>query len=100
MREVSSAVPDDTDRDLVIEVRDAWKDPALTAELSEALDARPDAVVVDVGWPAPPTVSVRGYVATHGTGALAATLVAAVLAGRDPVDAARSLIRRTQQETP
>ena len=100
VREVSSAVPDDTDRDLVIEVRDAWKDPALTAELSEALDARPDAVVVDVGWPAPPTVSVRGYVATHGTGALAATLVAAVLAGRDPVDAARSLIRRTQQETP
>ena len=98
VREVAAAPPPDG-RDLVVEVRDAWKDPELWARLAAAVACRPDAVVVDLGWPVDLGASVRGRIATHGTGALAATLAACVVAGRDPVEAARTLIDHRLQET-
>jgi len=97
VHEVSS-VPARDGRGLVIEVRDAWKDPALADALAGALAARPDAIVVDVGWPTPLDLPVRGYLATHGTGALAATVAAQLIAGGDAVAAAASLIHTSQLE--
>lgn len=79
-------------RRLVIEVRDAWKDDRLRAMLDDALARRPDAVVVDVGWPTDLGSSAAGQVRTYGTGALSATLAACLLAGVEPVAVVRPLI--------
>ncbi len=98
VHEVTTA-PARDGRELIIEVRDVWKVPELVARLAAALAQRPDAVVVDVGWPVELDIPVRRRVATNGTGALAATLAACVLTGRDPVAAADALIAQTVRET-
>ncbi len=80
---------------LLIEVRDAWKDPALLTALAGAVSARPDAVVVDVGWPTELPGPVRGRIRSYGTGSLSATVAACAVTGSDPVRAARTLLTRT-----
>ncbi|WP_307729858.1 glycoside hydrolase family 3 protein [Acrocarpospora macrocephala] len=54
----------DRERPLVIVVRDAARHGWIQELLGEALRARPDAVVVEMGLPGPPAGAV--YVATHG----------------------------------
>jgi beta-N-acetylhexosaminidase len=76
-------VPDASGRDLVIEVRDVWKTPALMQVLADAAWTRPDAVIVDVGWPTPALPDVRGCITTHGSGDLASLLAACRLTDRD-----------------
>ncbi|MEI6506640.1 MAG: glycoside hydrolase family 3 N-terminal domain-containing protein [Planctomycetota bacterium] len=73
-----------SDRDLVIEVRDAWTSADLLRSLSEVARARPDAVIVDVGTPTPDLPKCRGSLMTHGIGNLSMTLAACRLTGRDP----------------
>jgi len=85
-REVAT-VPEASCRALVIEVRDAWKSPDLMATLDEAAARRPDAVIVDAGWPSPALPPTRGSITTHGSGNLASLLAAHRLAGTDPHDA-------------
>jgi beta-N-acetylhexosaminidase len=99
VREIEG-MPQGTDRDLVVEVRDAWKQPALVARLDAVCAVRPDAVVVDMGWPMPTMPSTRGSLTTHGTGDLIGAVAAAVLAASDPRRSARSVLAATRLEHP
>jgi len=92
------AVPADRDRDLVIEVRDAWKRSDLVLLLADAARARPDAVIVDAGWPMPDLPPCRGSIATHGTGSLSSALAACRLTGRDPRPLALSILTTARGE--
>jgi beta-N-acetylhexosaminidase len=85
-------------RALVIEVRDAWKDPDLQDRLAGLLASRRDAVVVDVGWPQPVDDRAAGWVATRGTGRLSSALAACLLTGRDPEPAALAVLRAARVE--
>lgn len=73
-----------SDRDLVIEVRDAWRSNELLQRLLDAARARPDAVIVDIGVPTPGPPPSRGHLTTHGCGNLALALAACRLTERDP----------------
>ena len=73
-----------SDRDLVIEVRDAWRSNELLESLLDAACARPDAVIVDIGVPTPGPPPSRGHLTTHGCGNLALALAACRLTERDP----------------
>lgn len=72
-----------SDRDLVIEVRDAWRSADLLQLLADAARARPDAVIVDVGMPTPDLPTCRGILTTHGVSNLSMALAACHLTGRD-----------------
>jgi beta-N-acetylhexosaminidase len=85
-------------RELVVEVRDVWKSPRLMYELAELVAHRPDAVVVDVGWPAAPLPEARGWITTRGTGRLSSALAACVLGGTDPAAAALSILMTAHLE--
>jgi len=83
---------------LVVEVRDAWKRAELMSALLDVLRRRPDAVLLDVGWPTPVDLPVRGRICTHGTGSLAAAVATGLITGRDPSAAAQVLLRNTFDE--
>jgi beta-N-acetylhexosaminidase len=88
------------DRELVVEVRDVWKSPRLMYQLAELVTNRPDAVIVDVGWPAAPLPEARGWITTRGTGRLSSALAACVLGGTDPVATALSILSTAHLENP
>jgi beta-N-acetylhexosaminidase len=96
-REVE-VVPAATGRDLVIEIRDAWKSTELTELLQETARRRPDAVIVDAGWPSPELPPVRGSITTHGSGNLASLLAACQLADVNPYDYVRSALTTLDRE--
>jgi beta-N-acetylhexosaminidase len=95
-----SGLPSDDSRDLVLEVRDAWRVASLTNLLDSAVARRPDAVVVDMGWPTPGLSSCRGSVSTHGAGDLASALAACALTGTDPYHLATTILATTRLEFP
>jgi beta-N-acetylhexosaminidase len=95
---IVAAAPQTADRDLVIEVRDAWKRPELILALDEATRLRPDAVIVDFGWPARVLPVSRGSITTHGTGNLSSALAACQLAGRDARELALSILTDARLE--
>jgi beta-N-acetylhexosaminidase len=80
---VASALVAAADRSLVVVVRDAHRRPAQAAALATLAAARPDAVVVDMGWPGNPTdrPAVATWITTHGASRASGEAVARVLAG-------------------
>jgi beta-N-acetylhexosaminidase len=65
-RAVDTALSAARHRPLVVVVRDPHRRPAQAAALGALLAARPDAVVVDMGWPSDPPANAPG---DRGTGA-------------------------------
>ncbi len=66
----------------MVVVRDPQRRPAQAALLEALLAARPDAVVVDMGWPAATgTVAARGVarITTYGASRASGEVVAALL---------------------
>jgi beta-N-acetylhexosaminidase len=80
---VASALVAAADRPLVIVVRDAHRRPAQAAALRTLGAARPDAVVVDMGWPMGPAdrPAVATWITTHGGSRASGDAAAHVLAG-------------------
>jgi beta-N-acetylhexosaminidase len=80
---IASALLAAADRPLVVVVRDAHRRPAQAAALATLAAARPDAVVVDMGWPADPAPrpDVATWVTTHGASRASGEVAAAMLAG-------------------
>lgn len=70
---------------LVVAARDTHRSPAVRGWLAAVLAARPDLVLVDLGWPsdATPVPPQGALVRAHGASPVSAAAVAAVLAGRD-----------------
>jgi beta-N-acetylhexosaminidase len=50
----------------VVVVRDPQRDPAQLAQVRGLTAARPDAVVVDLGWPSPERLGGAARVVTYG----------------------------------
>jgi beta-N-acetylhexosaminidase len=73
---VPAAVARAAGRRLVVAVRDPHRSPEAGAALAALLAARPDAVVVDLGWPAAPA-----HITTFGASRASGEAVARVLAG-------------------
>jgi beta-N-acetylhexosaminidase len=89
-RAVASALVAAGGRPLVVVVRDAHRRPAQAASLATLTAARPDAVVVDMGWPAdaasrPPAAA---WISTFGASRASGEAVAALLTGRPATAAA------------
>ena len=87
-RATASALLAAAGRPLVVVARDAHRRPAQAATLASLVTARPDAVVVDMGWPAdaahrPPHAT---WVTTFGASRASGEAVARLLAG-SPVSA-------------
>jgi beta-N-acetylhexosaminidase len=80
------------DRELVVETRDPWKSADVMSGLVRALELRPDAVVVEFGWPTEPQPRARGWIVTRGASALSSAMAACVLSGADPTPAALSIL--------
>ena len=80
---VASALVAAADRPLVVVVRDAHRRPAQAAALATLAAARPDAVVVDMGWPGNPTdrPAVATWITTHGASRASGEAVAARAGG-------------------
>jgi beta-N-acetylhexosaminidase len=70
-------------RPLVVVVRDPARSPAQSALVAGLLAARPDAVVVDMGWPEPQARGGRARIVTHGASAASAQAVAELIAEAD-----------------
>jgi beta-N-acetylhexosaminidase len=85
-----------SDRDLVIEVRDTWMSADLLRVLSDAVHARPDAVIVNVGMPNQVLPKCRGSITTHGIGNLSLSIAACKLTGRDPRPVVLSILEEAQ----
>jgi beta-N-acetylhexosaminidase len=68
-RAVDAALAAARHRPLVVVVRDPHRRPAQAAALDTLLAARPDAVVVDVGWPSDRPAGAPGATAVLGDGA-------------------------------
>ncbi len=66
-------------RSLVIAVRDAHRHPWVTATLHTLLEARPDAIVVEMGLPHGETPPCGAYLATYGAAAVNSQAAAAAL---------------------
>jgi beta-N-acetylhexosaminidase len=64
---------------LVVVTRDPGRSPAQAAVLDGLVTARPDAVVVDMGWPDPATPRGRTRIVTYGASAASARAAAEVL---------------------
>ncbi|WP_062349736.1 glycoside hydrolase family 3 N-terminal domain-containing protein [Herbidospora yilanensis] len=80
---VGDPLPDlGSDRPLVVVVQDAARHGWIREVLGRALEARPDAIVVETGLPGPPAGA--GYVATHGNSRASARAAARRLAHRPP----------------
>jgi beta-N-acetylhexosaminidase len=70
-------------RRLVVVVRD-WRRPATARLVAALVAARPDAVVVDMGWPFEIAAGgAGGHVSTYGASRASGEAVARLLAGRD-----------------
>lgn len=69
------------DRPVVLVVRDVHRHPEMAGRLTELVNRRPDAVVVEMGIPGTGPVS-RNYIATYGASRACAEAVADLLAGR------------------
>lgn len=69
------------DRDLVVIVRGPHRDPAESATLGKLRAARPDLVVVHVGWPHQPESLGERVVVAYGSGAAVSHAVVSRLAG-------------------
>lgn len=71
------------DRPLVLVARDTHRSAAVRGWLDQVLAVRPDAVLVDLGWPSPRTQRPpRGaLVQAHGAGSVSTRAVAELLAG-------------------
>jgi beta-N-acetylhexosaminidase len=84
-RAVASALLAAGGRPLVVVTRDAPRRPAQAAALRTLLAARPDAVLVDMGWPAgdalPPAAA---RITTYGASPACGEAAATVLLGRIP----------------
>jgi beta-N-acetylhexosaminidase len=80
---VASALVAAADRPLVVVVRDAHRRQEQAAALATLAAARPDAVVVDMGWPGSPTdrTAVATWITTHGASRASGEAAARVLAG-------------------
>jgi beta-N-acetylhexosaminidase len=90
---VAGALTAATHRALVVVVRDAERRPAQAALLDTVLAARPDAVVVDMGWPTaerPPGSAAR--IVTFGASRASGDAAAAILVG-----AGAAISRRTSR---
>ena len=88
---VAGALAAATHRPLVVVVRDAERRPAQAALLHTLLAARPDALVVDMGWPSaerPPGSAAR--LVTFGASRASGEAAAAILVG-----AGAAISRRT-----
>ncbi len=87
---VASALVAAAGRPLVVVVRDAHRRPAQATALATLAAARPDAVVVDMGWPGDPAdrPPVAAWITTHGASRACGDAVARVLAGGGPRRAA------------
>lgn len=72
-------------RDLIVVVRDPQCDERTAALLADLLQVRPDAVVVDMGWPVPALEDqrqqARAWVTTYGPSRVSGEVVARVLSG-------------------
>jgi beta-N-acetylhexosaminidase len=84
-RAVASALLAARGRPLVVVARDAARRPAQAAALRTLLAARPDAVLVDTGWPGgealPPAAA---CITTFGTSPACGEAAAGLLLGRNP----------------
>lgn len=69
-------------RPIVLVLRDAARRPKQQAAARELVARRPDAVVVETGYPGWRPAGARGYVTTHGAGRVNLDAAADVLAGR------------------
>jgi beta-N-acetylhexosaminidase len=81
--EIAAVLDRARNRRLVVVLRDGGRHT--TARLVAALvEARPDAIVVDMGWPSQITAGAAGvHVATYGASRASGEAVAQLLAGRD-----------------
>ena len=66
-------------RSLVVEVRDLHRDPARHEAVESLLTRHPDAVLVEMGFPACRPHAARAYVATHGSARVCALAAAEVM---------------------
>jgi beta-N-acetylhexosaminidase len=92
---VAGALAAAAQRPLVVVVRDAERRPAQAAVLDAVLAARPDAIVVDMGWPAaerPPGSAAR--IVTFGASRASGEAAAAILVG---AGAGAAISRRTSR---
>lgn len=83
-RAVDTALSAARHRPLVVVVRDPVRFPAQAAALGALLAARPDAVVVDMGWPSDPPGDVgtgAARITTYGASRASGRAVARLLAG-------------------
>ena len=71
---ISPALARAAGRPLVVVVRDAHRHHAAAAKLAALVAARPDAVVVDMGWPVTPA-----HVTTYGASRASGDAVARLL---------------------
>jgi beta-N-acetylhexosaminidase len=80
---VASALVAAADRPLVVVVRDAHRRPAQAAAMRTLAAARPDAVVVDMGWPMAPAErpGVATWITTYGASRASGAAAARLLAG-------------------
>ncbi len=83
---VASALVAAAGRPLVVVVRDAHRRPAQAAALATLVAARPDAVVVDMGWPGDPAdrPATTAWITTHGASRASGEAAARLLAGASP----------------
>jgi beta-N-acetylhexosaminidase len=79
-----------TNRPLVIVVRDPQRRPAQAALLHTLLATRPDAIVVDMGWPAVDSLPAAARITTFGASRASGEAAAAIL-----VDDGAAILRRT-----
>lgn len=75
------------DRPLVVVARDTHRDATVRSWLERAVAARPDLVLVDLGWPSPdtPLPAEGALVHTHGASPASTRAVAELLAQRSAV---------------
>jgi beta-N-acetylhexosaminidase len=79
---VAGALAAATGRPLVVVVRDPQRRPAQAAALQTLLAARPDAVVVDMGWPSGGAEALgAAHITTFGASRASGAAVAGLLAG-------------------
>ena len=103
-RAVATAMLDARDRPLVVVVRDPQRRPLQADALADLLAARPDAVVVDMGWPglldAEPRATSSGAarITTYGASRASGHAAAHLLWARD--DHAPAATHATQGRTP
>ena len=85
-RAVAAALAAAAGRPLVVVVRDAHRRPAQAAALSRLVAARPDAVVVDMGWPGDPAdrPATAAWITTYGASRASGVAAARLLAGDGP----------------